>query len=164
MADSQRARLAKPFPRSLIRSNPSGGGSYVKHSVVLEKLLAVLGPFTWECVQVIRGDVQGKPGDPKGTSARARAGTPDLHDVVVGCIWRLTTTIEDEDERRQVSVEEAGDCETPHNWDHDGARLKDATSDALKRCAMRLGVGLHLWSQDEFTLYEQLTQERTEAT
>jgi hypothetical protein len=55
-----------------------------------------------------------------------------------------------------VRVEEVGDCEQPHNWPHDGARLKDAMSDSLKRCAMRLGVTLHLWSGDEFSLYDQL--------
>ena len=43
-----------------------------------------------------------------------------------------------------VTVEEAGDVEQPFNWHTDGARLKDAISDAVKRCAMAFGVGLHL--------------------
>ena len=33
-------------------------------------------------------------------------------------------------------------------------------SDALKRCAMRLGVTLHLWSGAEFSLYDQLSKDR----
>ena len=48
-----------------------------------------------------------------------------------------------------VTVEEVGDVEQPFNWKSDGARLKDAVSDAVKRCAMAFGVGLHLWSQYE---------------
>jgi hypothetical protein len=152
MTDSQLARLAKPFPARLIHSNPSGGGSYVKHSVVTEKLLAVVGPFDFELVEVIRGTVAGKPGNPNGTSQRAKDGTPDLDQAVVGCVARLTAQIDG----RRVAVDECGDCESPHNWPHDGARLKDAMSDALKRCAMRLGVTLHLWSQDEFSLYDQI--------
>jgi hypothetical protein len=32
--------------------------------------------------------------------------------------------------------------------------LKDAASDAFKRCAMRVGVGLHLWTKEgEYFLY-----------
>jgi len=75
----------------------------------------------------------------------------------VGAVCRVRAVVDG----RTVAVEEIGDCEQPHNWPHDGARLKDAMSDALKRCGMRLGVGLHLWSQDEFTLYGQL-QKRAE--
>ena len=40
--------------------------------------------------------------------------------------------------------------------------MKDAMSDAIKRCAMALGVGLHLWSQmgdqDEYFLDKQLAK------
>jgi len=40
--------------------------------------------------------------------------------------------------------------------------MKDAVSDAVKRCAMALGVGLHLWSQinntDEYFLDKQLAK------
>jgi hypothetical protein len=67
-------------------------------------------------------------------------------------VWRLTCTIDG----RQVRVEEVGDVGDVHNWPHDGARLKDAASDALKRCAMRLGLGLHLWAQEHYFLDRQL--------
>lgn len=149
---SQLARLARPFPEKFVHTNPSGGGHYVTHSVVNEKLLAVVGPFTFELVEIVRGDVPEILPNPQGKSQRAKSGMPALSGAVVGAVCRLTVTVDD----TQVSIEEVGDCEQPHNWPHDGARLKDAMSDALKRCAMRLGVGLHLWSQHEFTLYEQL--------
>lgn len=142
---SQLARLARPFPDKYVHGNPSGGGSYVTHSVVNEKLLAVLGPFGWELVRIVRGRVE-----PIGK--RKERGEPALEDAVVGAVCRLSAVVDGD----AVCVEEVGDCEQPHNWPHDGARLKDAMSDALKRCAMRLGVGLHLWSQGEFSLYQQL--------
>lgn len=156
---TQQARLAAPFRDQQIRKNPSGGGEYVKHSVVNEKLLAVVGPFRWECVQVIRGDVAGRKPNPDGKSERARAGVPPLTNAVVGYIGRLTLEVDG----RTAVYEEAGDCEEPHNWPTDGARLKDASSDAFKRCAMRAGVGLHLWSQQEFFLYAYLTKDEAEA-
>jgi hypothetical protein len=43
-----------------------------------------------------------------------------------------------------------------------GELLKEGISDALKRCAMRLGLGLHLWAfdsakkQDNYYLHDTL--------
>jgi hypothetical protein len=34
-------------------------------------------------------------------------------------------------------------------------------SDAVKRCAMRVGVGLHLWSQENYVL-DQMAQDGEE--
>src|SRR6266700_3436180 len=90
--------------------------------------------------------------DPTGRSRRARSGAPALHNVVVGGVWRLTCEIDG----RRVRIAEIGDVGDVHNWPHDGARLKDAASDALKRCAMRLGLGLHLWAQEHYFLDRQL--------
>ncbi len=149
---SDLAKLAQPFRDAVIKSNPSGGGQYVKHSIVNEKLLAIVGPFDYELVRVLRGDVAGIPPNPQGNSQRAKDGRHALTNVVVGCAARLTLDIDG----KRVSIVEVGDCEDPHNWPHDGARLKDAMSDAFKRCAMRPGVGLHLWSQHDFTLYDAL--------
>lgn len=151
---TQLADLCKPFPAADIHRNPSGGGEYVKHSTVVEKLLYVVGPFSYRIVEPIRGYVQGTPPNPSGNSARAKAGTPDLTNAIVGCLAELTLTIDGE----TVTIVEVGDCEQPHNWPHDGARLKDASSDAIKRAAMRCGVGLSLWSQDSFRLHDALVR------
>lgn len=35
--------------------------------------------------------------------------------------------------------------------------FKSAISDALKRCAMRLGLGLHLWAQENYYLHHKLS-------
>ena len=148
-------KLLHPFPPKVIKNNPSGGGIYVAHPVVEQRLLDVLGPVTTELVEMVRGNVKGKAPNPNGKSDRARTGTPDLTNAVVGCVLRMTATVDG----RTVTVEEVGDCEEPNNWPHDGARAKDAFSDAYKRCAMRLGVGLHLWAQDAFYLSEKMLRQ-----
>lgn len=134
----QLTQLVKPFPAKYIKDN-QGRGSYVSHDVVTQKLLGVVGPFDFEVREVLRGDTK----DGKCVN------------VVVGVVCRLTLEVDG----RRVSVEDVGDCEIPSNWPHDGARMKDAVSDAIKRCAMRIGVGLHLWSGQEFFLYERLAKE-----
>lgn len=134
----QLTALAKPFPARFIAKNPNGWGNYVTHSVVTEKLLKVHGPFSWRIVQVLYGD------------------TDTLTNVVVGIIGEIGLTIDG----RTVTVEEVGDCERPENWKHDGQRLKDAQSDCIKRAAMRAaGVGIHLWSGDQFSLYQALKRD-----
>ena len=150
MTDLQ--QLAKPFPRKMIHSNPSGGGTYVKHHGYTQRLLLYTGPYDFELVEVIRGDVAEKPPNPKGKSERARNGAPALSNVIVGVVMRLTVTVDGKVNR----TEDVGDCEEPHNWPHDGARLKDACSDALKRCARHLGLGLHLYAQEEYVLSDAL--------
>lgn len=161
MADNLRdlTKLLHPFPQRVIHKNPSGGGSYVKHAVVVQRILDVLGPPDTSLVHVLRGVVPGKAPNPSGSSARAKAGTPDLTDAVVGVVLRMEAVIDG----KPWFCEEVGDCEEPNNWPHDGARLKDAFSDAYKRCAMRAGVALHLWAQEDFYLSEKLMKQDTEA-
>ena len=60
-----------------------------------------------------------------------------------------------------VTITEVGDVEHPGT--NNASNLKNAASDALKRCAMRLGVGLHLWSQDNYYLDKALEKRRVVA-
>jgi hypothetical protein len=144
--------LARPFPQGFVERKD--GQDYVAHHVVNQRLLHVVGPFDFELVEIIRGDIAAVAPDPQGRSRRAKAGTSALRNVIVGGVWRLTVTVDD----RIVMVEEVGDVGDVHNWPHDGARLKDAASDAIKRCAMRLGLGLHLWAQEHYFLDRQLAK------
>lgn len=154
------AQLATPFPQKFVHSNPSGGGSYIKHHVIEQRLIQVFGrPPNFEKVEVLFGDVDAIPPNPNGKSQRAKDGRPALKAVVVGVIARLSIEVDGQ----KWIAEEAGDCEEPHNWKTDGQRLKDAMSDAYKRCAMRWGCGLHLWSQDEYFLHQQLSQPGSES-
>jgi len=156
-AVTQLRTLAMPFPKRVIHENPSGGGSYVAHHLYTQRLLLHLGAYSFERVEVLRGHVDAISPNPQGNSKRAKEGRPALENAVVGVIARLTVTIDGE----RVAIEEAGDCEDPHNWPHDGARLKDAMSDALKRCCARIGLGTHLYarSPDEFVLFDALTKQ-----
>ena len=132
--------LAKPLPEKYVHSNPAGEGrgSYVNHAVITQRLLELVGPFEQRVVEIVRGSYTVKG---------------EVHEGIVGCVLSLSVFIDG----RFVTVEEVGDCEQPSNWPHDGARLKDAISDALKRCAMRLGLGLFLWSQkDGYFLHAHL--------
>jgi hypothetical protein len=133
--------LLKPFGAAAIKNNPKGG-SYVAHPVVEQRLLDVLGPVDTSIMEVLRG------------SATFKDGT--VHEnIVVGVVLRMAAHVDG----TFHSVEEVGDVESPGMWATDGARLKDAMSDAYKRCAMRLGVGLHLWAQEDFYLYRKLVPE-----
>jgi hypothetical protein len=150
---SQLAQLAKPFPAKLVKKPPKGKyGSYVEHSTVTQALLAVCGAYSMHVTQVLRGFVPERKEvkDDKGVVKREYK--PPLEDAVVGVIVALTVFVDG----REVTVEEVGDSEEPHNWPNDGSRLKDAISDAIKRCSMRLGLGLHLWAQEDYFLDKSL--------
>ena len=139
---NQLQQLAARFPDKFIHENPSGFGDYIQHSVIRQRLLSVVGPYQQEVTQVIYDDTgQGR--------------------IITGVVLKLTVEIDG----KTVSVEEVGDVEKPSNWKTNGARMKDAISDAVKRCAMALGVGLHLWSQinntDEYFLDKQLAKDIT---
>ena len=132
--------LSRRFPTKFIHQK--GFGDYIQHSVIRQRLLSVLGGYSQEVKQVLREKLTDKQGVEK--------------EVIVGVVLALTVEIDGE----LVTVEEVGDVEQPFNWKTDGARLKDAVSDAVKRCAMAFGVGLHLWSQfdgqSEYFLDKQL--------
>lgn len=124
--------LSRPFPKEFIHKAPKGKfGDYIQHSVIRQRLLSVVGPYSQEVKHILREDITDKQGQ-KQT-------------VVTGVILALTVEIDGQ----LVTVEEAGECEHPLNKFTDGARMKDAISDAVKRCAMAVGVGLHLWSEFE---------------
>jgi hypothetical protein len=152
MASDDLRELARRFPDGFVERKD--GNDYVAHHIVNQRLLSVTGPFDFELVEVIRGDIPPRAPDSTAKSRRGRAGTPALSGIVTGGVWRLSVTIDG----RKVRIEEVGDVGDVHNWPHDGARLKDAASDALKRCAMRLGLGLHLWAQEHYFLDRQLDE------
>jgi hypothetical protein len=100
--DADLVELSRPFPTDFVERKD--GQDYVAHHVVNQRLLSIVGPFDFELVEVIRGDVAAVPPDPGARSRRGKAGTSALHNVVVGGIWRLTVTVDG----RQVRVEEVG--------------------------------------------------------
>jgi hypothetical protein len=135
--ESQLLRLSKPFPAKLVKKAPQGKyGTYATHSSYTQALLAIIGPFSFRIVEVIKGD-----------------------EMIDGCIGELSMFVDG----HKVVVQEAGECEHPSLKQTNGARLKDASSDAFKRCCMRTGLGLHLWAQDDYILHT-LLKERADAS
>ena len=137
--------LSKPFPQKYIHKNPTGFGEYIQHSVIRQRLLSVLGPFEQKIVQILKEEMTDKQGKTKT--------------VTTGVVLEMTFNIAG----REVSVQEIVDVEPPFNWKTEGARMKDAVSDAVKRCAMAIGCGLHLWARfenkSEYFLDQQLAKE-----
>ena len=137
--------LSRPFPQKYIHKNPTGFGDYIQHSVIRQRLLSVLGPYEQKVVQILREEMPNKKGA--------------MQTVITGVVLEMTFNING----RDVSVQEVGDVEHPFNWATEGARMKDAVSDAVKRCAMAIGCGLHLWARfenkSEYFLDQQLAKE-----
>ena len=139
--------LSRPVPKKFIKPAPVGKfGTFVPHYVVTQILLANVGPFDWELVQILRGDSTGK--------IKGREVT--VTNVIVGAVYRLTCYVDGS----RVQIEEVGELDA-YTKGNDGARLKHASSDALKRAAMRLGVAIQLWCKtgDEHFLPEFLRDE-----
>lgn len=126
--------LSRPFPDRLIKQKPGKfAASYVEHSVVVQRLLEVTGPFTFRVDELIR----------------------DGDGVVCGCLASLEVVIDG----RPVVIREVGDVEHPQSGNA-GGNAKAAASDAMKRCAARLGLGLHLWSGDLYFLDKSLEKRK----
>jgi len=145
---SQLHELSKPFEGKYVQRAPQGKhGDYVSHSTINERLLHALGPFSLEVVQVVRG---------YAAEIKTKNNTfPARENAVVGVVARLTVIIDG----RQVSIDECGAEDNPA-MKGDGDNLKTSLSDALKRCAMRLGLGLHLWSGDLYFLNRALERDQ----
>jgi hypothetical protein len=126
-------QLARRFPDSMIVKKPGKfEASYVAHGVITARLLEVLGPFDWSIAKVIT--------NPEG--------------VAVGCIGRLEVTVDG----RPVVIEEVGDVE--HVSPNSASNLMVASSTAIKRAAMRLGLGLHLWVGDQHYYLDKSLEKR----
>lgn len=123
-------RMAKPFTGKLVKTKDMGNRkeSYVNHAVVAQRLLMVVGPYDWDFEVIMAGDVFAAI---KGT---------------------LTVTIDG----KQVSVSGSG---TPQNTKEGmGEQIKKAESDSFKRACAKLGLGLHLWSGDDYFLDSMLSK------
>lgn len=128
---TQLARLSKVWSGKFVKSRKVGGReeAYVPHSLVAERLLQVCGPYDWD-FDVIYSE-----------------------NIPVAVKGKLTVTIDD----KEVTVVGAG---TPQNNSESvGEQIKKMESDAFKRAASKVGVALHLWSQEGYFLDKVLSKE-----
>jgi len=133
---SQLSDLARPFSDSHVRTNlGSFDASYVDHAVIDQRLLQVVGPFDWDVREFILGPER----------------------MIVGCVGTLSC----ETDGRPVTVSEVGDVANPKPPNGENAQI--AASQASKRCAKRLGLGLHLRSGDLCFLDKALSDSHAKA-
>lgn len=128
---TQLQALAKRIPKSYIKQKPGGSfaADYVSHADIQQMLIAKLGmPPSQEITQIIR-------------SADGQA---------QGVVLRMVFNIDGQ----TVVIDEVGECERPGQ--NEGLNVKNAVSDAVKRCAMRTGLGLSLWAQGTYILDKAL--------
>ena len=138
MADKpmQLIRLARKFPDKLVSQIKKGTHTedYVNHSVVAQRILQICGPFDWD-TDVIYSE--NKPCAVKGI----------LKVTIDGKLVTVTGVGTDQNNNKDI-----------------GDQIKEMESDALKRAASRIGVGLHLWAQAQYFLFPQLLQDHEVAT
>jgi hypothetical protein len=139
---SQLRKLAEPIPARYVGANDKGMDA-ADHTVITQLLHLHAPGWSFEITEVLRSQVPEKT-----TKNNVYPGGL----FVTGCVGRLTCELDG----RVVAIEEAGGVELAGMKDGDGERLKHATSDALKRCAMRLGLGLHIWAQGSYFLDRSL--------
>ena len=115
-------KLTKPFSKDEVKAPPKGKfGSYVPHHLVTKRLNDVAyGEWSHTLKEIVR-DSEGR---------------------VRGAVTTFTLF--------GVSHDEVGDVDSVdvNNNNTEGELLKLCMSDALKRGAMRHGIGLHLWTGD----------------
>lgn len=81
--------------------------------------------------------------------------------------WDISQPFESGDEKEPVAVKGVltvtvdGEYRTVAGAGQ-GRDYKTAESDALKRAACKLGMGLHLWAQDEYWLEQSLSGRRVD--
>ena len=120
--------LTKPFAKSVIKKSPKGFGDFVPHHIYTRRLVDSGLLKSFDTVEVIRG--------------------AEGHVISARC-----TLVVDSPEGEKT-VTSCGDVEPSainmfkNGKKSEGELIKDAESDAIKRCCMRLGIGLHLWEQD----------------
>jgi hypothetical protein len=113
-------QLIKDFPKKVVKDAPKGKfGKYVPHHIVTQRLVDVIPggyDFTYE-------EVRGKDNS------------------IVGAKCRLYI------KSTEQTIEEVGDVDK-HALERntESEILKLAVSDGIKRCAMRIGLGLELWT------------------
>ncbi len=130
-------RLADAQSRArFVSPAPKGQfGDYIEHAVINQLALAMVGPHSFRVVEIVR--------EPDGR--------------VSGVLAELSARIGEQD----VTVVEAGDVDFPDR-ETAGKAVKLAASDAYKRCWMRLGLGLELWAQENWSLPKMLTHYHTQ--
>ena len=133
MPGPQHRQLATRLPDGFVKTVDKGSGpeAYVPHYMVTQYLLWVCGPFGWQITHIHESA-------PVTYITKKGEERTDRQVEVAG----------------QLTVQIDGQTFTVAGIGL-GVDAKKAESDALKRAASKLGVGLHLWAQDSWWLETQ---------
>ena len=124
---TQLYHLSRRFPEKYVGKKGTRGDKYINHAIIKQRLLEVCGGYDF---RIIREIYDG--------------------DTLTGCVGELRVVI---DGTTNV-IQEYGDLEQPQN--NNGANAKHCASDAFKRCAMHIGLGLHVWIDEQYFLEKKL--------
>lgn len=114
--------LAKRLPEKWIQEKGTGfSAKYCSHGDIQQALLAKVGPSSQRIVK----EIYNSEGN-----------------VIEGVILEMQFIIDLE----PVVIQEIG--ETERDTGNNALNLKNSVSDAVKRCAMRVGLGLELWTEN----------------
>ena len=128
-------QLSKAWKKSVVKQLKTSYGSidYVEHTQVTQKLIALIPDLQLQAGSFIYDKVE----DENGIRRK----------FLTGVEYTISGTIDGE----HRSVTEVGMCDKPFFTEggrkvlNNGERAKECISDAIKRCAMRLGMGIELY-------------------
>lgn len=131
---NQLYELSRKFPDEFVGKKGDRGDLYVNHAIIKQRLIEVCGGYDFKVVREIF----------------------DADGSLTGCYAELTVEIDG----IKRTEGEYGDVE--HNQGSNGSNAKHCASDAFKRCASHLGLGLHVWIKDQYFLESKLAVATTE--
>ena len=148
----QQIILSKPWNKKLVKKINKGFGEidYVEHTQVTQKLIAVSPDWNFEVGDFIYDTVE----DMNGIQRTFNTG--------------VKVTINMKIDGEYLTRDEMGMCDKPffhsdpNKVHNNGQRAKECVSDAIKRCAMRFGVGIELYDTDAW-ISEWLYKENLES-
>ncbi len=123
--------LSKRLPEKWVKEKGTGfAAKYCSHGDIQQALLAKVGPSSQRIIK----EIYNSEGN-----------------VLEGVILEMVFYIDLE----PVVIQEIGESE--RDTGNNALNLKNSVSDGIKRCAMRVGLGLELWSEN-YALPEALAQ------
>tara|TARA_R100001440_G_scaffold28100_1_gene45652 strand:+ start:1855 stop:2466 length:612 start_codon:yes stop_codon:yes gene_type:complete len=148
----QQIILSKPWNKKLVKKLNKGFGDidYVEHTQVTQKLIAVSPDWHFDINEYIKDTVE------------------DMNGIQRTFITGVQVTIQMKIDGQYLSRSEVGMCDKPFFHSdpskvyNNGQRAKECVSDAIKRCAMRFGVGIELYDTDAW-ISEWLYKENIES-
>jgi hypothetical protein len=140
----QQIQLSKHWKKDVVKQKkmPYGTIDYVDHTQVTQKLIALIPD--------VHISINYNAGNGGYIYEDHTTQDGDIKSILVGVSVTVSGTIDN----RYRTVDEVGMCDKPFEVEggkspaNNGERAKECMSDAIKRCGLRLGIGLELYGKD----------------